>query len=113
MYFRTHRKGDFPASIEDSGLKGAFGVVAELGNMIAGVESGLDEKDSGLKVSIEKSGKGGFTPNEIAGNIGGVFAGAFEKLSSGVEAGARVSRCIFDRFLLNPPFPLVDALCST
>lgn len=113
MYFRTHRKGDFPASIEDSGLKGAFGVVAELGNMIAGVEPGLDEKDSGLKVSIEKSGKGGFTPNEIAGNIGGVFAGAFEKLSSGVEAGARVSRCIFARFLLNPPFPLVDALCST
>jgi hypothetical protein len=95
MYFRTHRKGDFPAVVGDSGLKGAFGVVAELGNMIAGVEPGPDEKDSGFKVSKEESGKGGFTPNEIAGNIGGVFVGAFEKLSSGVEAGARCSRCIF------------------
>jgi hypothetical protein len=98
MYCRTHRKGDFPAVVEDSGLKGAFGVVAELGNMIAGVEPGPDEKDSGFKVSKEVTGKGGFTPNEIAGNIGGVFVGAFEKLSSGVEAGARCSRCIFFSF---------------
>lgn len=98
MYFRTHRKGDFPAVVGDSGLKGAFGIVAELGNMIAGVDPGADEKDSGFKVSKEESGKGGFTLNEIAGNIGGVFVGAFEKLSSGVEAGARCSRCIFFSF---------------
>ncbi len=107
MYFRTHRKGDFPAVVEDSGLKGALGVVAEVGNMI----TGPDGKDSGLKVSKEESGKGVFTFNESARNIGGVFVGAFEKLSSGVEAGPRCSRCIFSHFLLNPSYILVDASC--
>ncbi len=87
MYLQSKSSsGDLPVFRGDGDLQGGFGVLKELGSMIAGD----DARENGADCDAGASGKSGL--GEVVGGIGDAFKGAFEQMSGVVEAGCCIAR---------------------